>query len=553
MKTVRCNRLRFAAFVAALPLLAAVSGLRAQESTVALGIVRGNGTLESSANPVSGVVASARNAVGNYTVTVTSAGAFSGSSPSDYLVHTTIQSTLSGDITTNAQVGSVTADVLTVQVRTGDVETTTNLFSVVETDSPFYFHIRRTNPSSTVVTGDTRHLIATGRVASGGVLQSGFGIDGIVPTSIRIAQGNYLLNLTRAGAFAGDSSSVYVVILSLSSGTAGSDGGIRGGVLSTASEDSLVIKVHTDDLQAIASASGGSFLQAGADTALPSDEQFVFAIYKTDFAGASGLAPTRLAVALAAVDGPTGTLELGQTAFPGGTILSSRSAVGRYAVTINAPGAFAGTSSLQFNPFVSIRSGGGIDEIVKCSTASFSDDQLRFEVFVDDVQTNAEAEGLATDQDFVFTLLDTDPVFVHDLSLSRSIGPATLRGSGIINTSAAGQTLRLPLVSINPRTVFYASENAGLVSDDLLLKSQGIPNAVDARFFRTTGPRTNVTAQVRIGATAAADVRPGDIVNFEGVFRYKTAGNRPEKTVSLRSLGNGTPLRSDVVRTKLAP
>jgi hypothetical protein len=174
-------------------------------------------------------------------------------------------------------------------------------------------------------------------------------------------------------------------------------------------------------------------------------------------------------------------------------------------------------------------------------------------VFVDDVQTNAEPDGLATDQDFVFTLLDTDPVFVHDLSLSRSSGPATLRGSGIINTSGAGQTLRLPLVSINPRTVFYASENAGLVSDDLLLKSQGIPNAVDARFFRTTGPRTNVTAQVRIGATAAADVRPGDIVNFEGVFRYKTAGNRPEKTVSLRSLGNGTPLRSDVVRTKLAP
>jgi|GEM_PF-1962718 len=139
MKTIRCNLLRSAAFVAALPLLAAVSGLRAQESTVALGIVRGNGTLESSANPVSGVVASVRNAAGNYTVTVTSAGAFAGSSPSDYLVHTTIQSILSGDITTNARVGSVTADVLTVQVRTGDVETTTNLYAVVETDSPFYF------------------------------------------------------------------------------------------------------------------------------------------------------------------------------------------------------------------------------------------------------------------------------------------------------------------------------------------------------------------------------------------------------------------------------
>jgi len=351
------------------------------------------------------------------------------------------------------------------------------------------------------------------------------------------------VNLTRAGAFAGDSSSVYVVILSLSSGIAESDEGIRGGVFSTAGDDSVVINVHTDDLQAI----------AGADTAVPGDAQFVFAVYKTDFADASGLASTRLAVALAAVDGPTGTLELGQTAFPGGTILSSRSATGRYAVTINAPGAFAGTSSLQFVPFVSIRSGLGIDEIVKCSTASFSDDQLRFEVFVDDVQQSGAALGVAADQDFVFTLLDTAPSFVHDLSLSRSSGPATLRGSGIINTSGAGQTLRLPLVSVNPRTVFYASENAGLASDDLLVKSQGIPNAVDARFFRTTGPRTNVTAQVRIGATAAADVRPGDVVNFEGVFRYKTAVNRPEKTVSLRSLGNGTPLRSDVVRTKLAP
>lgn len=543
MKTIRCKLLRSAAFLAAVPLLAATAGLEAQESTVAMGIVRSSGVLENVSSPLSSSIGSVRNAAGNYTVTVTSAGAFAGTSPTDYLVLTTIQSTLSGDITSNAQVGSVTADVLTVQVRTGDVETTSDLLAVVETDSPFFFHIRRTNPSSTVVTGDTRHLIATGRVDSSGSLKSGFGIDGIVPTSVRTDAGDYLVSLTRAGAFVGDDSSVYVVILGLSDGSGNSDEGIRGGVLSTASDDSVAINVHTDDLQD----------GAGADAATPNNEEFVFAIYKTDLSDASGPASSRLAVALAAVDGPTGTLEIGQTAFPGGSVSSIRSAAGRYQVTITAPGAFAGTADNRFAPFVAPRFGLGMDEIVKCSTSLLSDDQLRIDVFVDDVQQNGEAAGVADDKDFVLTLLDATPSFVHDLSLSRSSVPASLRGSGIVNTSGAGQTIRLPLVGISPRTVFYASENAGLASDDLLLKSQGIPNAIDARFFRTTGPRTNVTAQVRIGVTSAENVRPGDTVNFEGVFRYKTAGNRPKKIVSLRSLGNGTPLRSDVVRTKLAP
>jgi hypothetical protein len=543
MKTIRCKLLRSAAFLAAVPLLAAVAGLEAQESTVAMGIVRSNGVLENVSSPLPGSIGSVRNAAGDYTVTVTSAGAFAGTSPTDYLVLTTIQSTLSGDITSNAQVGSVTADVLTVQVRTGDVETTSDLLTVVETDSPFYFHIRRTDPSSTVVNGDTRHLIATGRVALGGTLQSGFGIDGIVPTSIRTGAGDYLVSLTRAGAFIGDDSSVYVVILGLSNGSGTSDEGIRGGVISTASDDSVAINVHTDDLQD----------GAGADAATPNNEEFVFAIYKTDLSDASGPASSRLAVALAAVDGPTGTLEIGQTAFPGGSVSSVRSAEGRYQVTITAPGAFVGTTDERFAPFVAPRFGLGMDEIVKCSTSLLSDDQLQINVFVDDVQQSGEVAGVADDKDFVLTLLDATPSFVHDLSLSRSSVPASLRGSGIVNTSGAGQTIRLPLVGISPRTVFYASENAGLASDDLLLKSQGIPNAIDARFFRTTGPRTNVTAQVRIGVTSAEDVRPGDTVNFEGVFRYKTASNRPEKIVSLRSLGKGTPLRSDVVRTKLAP
>lgn len=543
MKTIRCKLLRSAAFLAAVPLLAAVAALEAQESTVAMGIVRSNGVLENVSSPLSSSIGSVRNAAGDYTVTVTSAGAFAGTSPTDYLVLTTIQSTLSGDITSNAQVGSVTADVLTVQVRTGDVETTSDPLAVVETDSSFFFHIRRTDPSSTVVTGDTRHLIATGRVASSGSLKSGFGIDGIVPTSIRTDAGDYLVSLTRAGAFVGDDSSVYVVILGLSDGSGNSDEGIRGGVLSTASDDSVAINVHTDDLQD----------GAGADAATPNNEEFVFAIYKTDLSDASGPASSRLAVALAAVDGPTGTLEIGQTAFPGGSVSSIRSAAGRYQVTITAPGAFAGTADNRFAPFVAPRFGLGMDEIVKCSTSLLSDDQLRIDVFVDDVQQAGEVAGVADDKDFVLTLLDAAPSFIHDLSLSRSSVPASLRGSGIVNTSGAGQTIRLPLVGISPRTMFYASENAGLASDDLLLKSQGIPNAIDARFFRTTGPRTNVTAQVRIGATSAEDVRPGNTVNFEGVFRYKTAGNRPEKIVSLRSLGNGTPLRSDVVRTKLAP
>jgi hypothetical protein len=121
------------------------ASLHGKDAVVALGAVASNGTLDNSANSVVGVVASSLNGTGTYDITVTAAGAFAGTTPDDYTVETTIRAVSSDDKLSNGAVTSVTNDVLTVRVRTADVEDTANPSGPLAQNSRFYFLIR---PSS---------------------------------------------------------------------------------------------------------------------------------------------------------------------------------------------------------------------------------------------------------------------------------------------------------------------------------------------------------------------------------------------------------------------
>lgn len=536
------KRIRKAATAfAALWVLAAVTHVTAQENLVALGAVDSGGALSNSANTLSGIVASVRNAEGDYTVTVTATGAFTGAAIGDFQVETTVRNSASSDRIVNGQVVAVTDDVLTATVRSADVETISSPTIAETKDAAFFFLIRRIDPLATTGDSKSRHLIALGRVNAAGTTVSSFGVGGIVPSSVRVNPGDYVLTLTKVGEFVGDAATDYVLLLS-TIGASGSDKTTKGAVLSTTSDDSLAINVQTDDVQAA----------AGADTPTLSSNAFSFAVYKINSDDATGAPSSTLVKAVASV-GSTGTLTFGQSIFPGATVTSSKTGAGEYDVNINAPGVFTGAAATRYVPMAYVRSNALVDESAKTDIEFVDGDNIRIAVSTDDVQATGQSAGVPTDRAFFVTLYDTLGGFSQDLSLSRSAIPATLVGQGVINANGAGQTVSLNLPGVSARKVFFRSENLGRSVDSLTLRGQGIARPLDARFFRTTGGRVNVTAQVRTGAVVASDMRPGDTVSFEGSFRYTRSFNRPGRAVKM--LAGSTALTSaiDVNRVVTKP
>lgn len=523
--------------LAALLVLAGASRLAAQESLVALGKVSSAGTLQASSNTLGGVVASSRIAAGNFTVTVTSAGAFAGATISDFLVSTGIESASSSDRSSNAGIVSVTDDLLTVRVRIADVESTANLNAAVAADANFFFAIRRIDPLAAEFTDDSRHLLAVGTVSSGGSLLSGFGVGGITLSSLRANTGDYFVTLTKAGAFALDAAHDYLVFLSLI-GSGAEDEAIRGAVSSVSSDDSVAFNLHVDDVQD----------PGGADLATPANRNFGFAIYRLNSIDLTGSPASQLFAAHASVNGTTGDLVFGQSVFPGGSVSSSRLSTGRYQIDFVSPGAFVGVAPSRFVPFVSLNATSLIDEIAQAQSSVLDANTLRVLVAVNDVQASGVAAGVADDEEFFLSLIDTAPVILHDLSLSTRNAPATFKGAGIINLTGIGQTVRLRLVRTAAKRVFFHSENVGASIDDLRLRGQAFAGRLNTRFFDTTVGRRNITAQVKIGAVAVAGLRPGEAVSIESVIRYKKANVTPNLTARLRARSGSVPVRTDVNR-----
>lgn len=523
-----------------LSVLGGASRLDAQESLVALGNVSGTGTLNSSANTVGAVVASSRTATGDFLVTVTAAGAFAGATAADFLVETAIRSTGSGDIVSNAAVSAVDDDVLTVRVRTADVESAASPNLAVAANANFAFAIRRVNSASLTAVGDSRFLVAAGHVSLGGSLVGGFGVGGVVPTTLRADAGDYFLTLTKAGAFQGDGLFDYVVLLS-AVGSANADEAVRGGVSSVSSDDSVTINIHTDDVQT-----------SGGDSGSPVSTAFVFAVYRLEAGGATGAPTSRLNAALASIS-TGGDKVFAQSVFPGAVALSSRPATGHYEVDFIAANAFGSVSPNRFVPLVGLNSATLRDELIKANVSIPDANTLRVSVFIDDVQEGAASQGVATNAAFFLSLVDTAPVMGHDLTISPKKAPSAFRGAGILNATGVGQTIRLPLVRTKVRKVFFASKNIGRSVDDLRVKGQAIGGPLDSRFFLTTAGRRNVTSQVKIGAVASQGVRPGETAAFEGRIRYKKAARTPKIEARLRAISASKPAFVDVARLRVEP
>lgn len=530
------------AVFAALLFLAGGSPLVAQESLVAIGNVNTSGGLDVEANTVGGVVASSRPNTGEYLVTVTATDAFVGASPADFLIETTIEASSSGDDISNGAVISVTDDVLTVRVRVADVEDSGSVSAAVAVNASFFFVIRRVDPLATVSEGDTRFLLSAGRMASSGSLVSSFALNGLISSSVRVNTGEYVLTLSKANAFVGDSTLDYVVLLTPIGGD-GDDKTVRGDVTNISSDDSASFVFCVDDVQSA----------VPANAAVPANRAFAYAIYRLDGIDLTGAPASTLNAALVSV-AQNGTLVFGQSSIPGATISSAHLDTGRYQVDIVAPGQFSPSDADRFAPIASIRSADLIDEIIKTTVSVPDVNTLRLAVAVDDVQDSGSPAGVNfSNASFTLSLVDTDPEIFHDLTISTRKAAATYRGGGIINKTGAGQTVRLNLDGTRLGRVYFKSKNVGHASDVLRVRGQAIFGRLNSHFFNTTAGRRNVTAQVKIGSAMSDDVRPGEVERFEGRIRYKNAGSSPNVVSKFSTIPRSGPLKTDLVRVLVKP
>ena len=83
------------------------------------------------------------------------------------------------------------------------------------------------------------------------------------------------------------------------------------------------------------------------------------------------------------------------------------------------------------------------------------------------------------------------------------------------------------------------------------MKTSGISSKVDARFYVMSGPRRNITAAAKTGATIETSLLPDETVAIQATFRYRKLDVRPRSTLILRTLSGYQPANQDANRVLL--
>lgn len=515
-------------------LMLATPAARSQESIIAMGKTFSNGALSSSASPIGATVACSKTTTGGYLITVTSAGAFAGATETDFLVETTMEDLYANDLNSSAAIQSVTDDVVTVRVRTSDLEVMTPPDLAVAADAEFFFMIRRIDQLVSGQPFESRHLVAVGTVRSSGLLDEGFGIDGVSILTGRGAVGEYFIQLSKTGGFNADANGQYILLLS-PRGISVPDVSIRGTSYNAVPEGAVTFYVRSEDVQAA----------MAADDPVAADTSFSFAIFNPYTHDTNGESGSTLLKAVASVNGAAGTLVAGSTSYPGATISVQKTSTGRYDVFIDSPGAFTGVEDASLAAFVTLNNSNNIDDLPKTRVAVVNANRIRIDVAVDDVQHNNDEDGIPVDGSFFVSVYDAAPVLRHDLRVGKQSTGSDARGGGIFNGNGAGQSLKMVLPGKAKRSAYFRAANRGGSVDSLRIKSGKIPSTVKANFFLTSGGGGNITATVRAGGTVAGSLLPGDTVAVQASLRYKKLSKRPKAKVALSTLSGYQPANAD--------
>ncbi len=343
----------------------------------------------------------------------------------------------------------MTADLLTVKV-VSDLEDTAVPDLAVPSNLGFMFAVRRSDVLTAGAPMASRLLVATGTVLGNGTLESGFAPNGVSLQTGRWDTGRYYLRLAKTGAFATDNYPHYILLLS-SRSIALPDVSVSGGGYNAINDDFMDFHIQTHDVQQ----------SPASNDAVKANAAFSFVVYRITAEDATGTPATTLLAAAASVEGTTGNLVKGVASFPGASLTSERISQGRYRLTIDAPGAFAGSDSTRFAPFVGLNESGQIGEIAKARELVTDPDTLIVDVTVDDVQHNGDPDGIDADGAFFLTLYDTAPKLQPDLQVSSKAFGAGAKGDGIINQPGAGQSVILPVKGTSRRSTYLRGKNTG--------------------------------------------------------------------------------------------
>lgn len=235
-------------------------------------------------------------------------------------------------------------------------------------------------------------LLALGRVTVGGALSSGTTTIGGTLSVSRPATGDYFIEVQSPGTFAGAFSNDFLIHATMNSLASNDELPVCS--VDSLTDDVLTVRVRIADVE------------DSTDPDQPEERNgsFHFAIHRVGFGDTlvSGLSRYLCANGIVASDGSSAS----GLATGGETVVTSRLGAGHYQIVIQDPGAFATDNGGEYVLLLSPTGYPLSDELVRGSVSSTaSDDEVVFEVFVDDVQDESNDDTVVpVDKTFHYTL-----------------------------------------------------------------------------------------------------------------------------------------------------
>lgn len=237
----------------------------------ALGNVDSNGTLLSGYGLDGISIATARNAVGDYTITLTKPAGYSGDILEEHLI---LLTPVNGNTQDEILLGNVDSvadtDSVSFSVSANDIQSSLNDDTVAPEDTAFGFSIYRLFGVNSAGIPDSQFLTALANVrGSDGVSLLSVGTAGLVVNSTRLAPGEYRVTITGLGAFTGTTGNDFVAHASTSQ--AGATDEAANVLVSVVNNDTLHVDVNSNDIEQSTNAEG-----------VAEDADFSLAVYSID-------------------------------------------------------------------------------------------------------------------------------------------------------------------------------------------------------------------------------------------------------------------------------
>lgn len=276
-------------------------------------------------------------------------------------------------------------------------------------------------------------VVAIGKVSSAGaVTHSSNTVSGVV-TANRPAIGQYHVEITSTGAFAGTSADDFVVNI-------GVEGSFSDDITAVAN-----VQSPTDDVLTIDVNVGAVEDSTNLNLAEERNNGFFFVIHRIPASGAVDSSSRYLvATGTAGSGGGVG----GGISPQGYALAGSRNSAGNYELSLSKVGAFIGDSVNDYVILLTVDGLGPQDKIIRGDGATaVSDDEVLFDVRVDDAQDEtSDSAVIPTDRAYQFTIYrvsgGTEPALPAS-KLLRALGSVDGSTGDLINgtTSFSGGML----------------------------------------------------------------------------------------------------------------